>query len=444
MGRQLVWQDRYNIGVKFIDEEHKKLFSILNRLFDYRKQDEKSQWVCQEGIKYFKDHAMKHFTEEEAYMASINYVGFDTHRRLHDNFRKKTLPELEKELNQSNYSEDAINHFLGVCAGWLIGHTLTEDRAITGMTLSKWRELVPEDEQAAMKQTILQLLHDMFLLDAKAVSECYSGEKFGEGIYYRLVYGNSQGDVWEIFLVFEERLIVSTVGSMMDTESNMINVMLMNAARYMAQQFVNQVKGRFSASSQYEMKEENLLTYEQFQSMFDERHFQFSVLFSTGAGYFAYCVTAPHLLLDGDETSIKAENAMEEIKKYLSMNEPKSKKKVLVVDDSEIVRQAMKKMLDKDYTVTLANSGLAAIRCITLNRPDLVLLDYEMPVCDGRQVLEMIRSEKEFADIPVVFLTGRMDKESIQKVVGLKPMGYLLKTSGPEEIKKSVDGFLKA
>ena len=155
-------------------------------------------------------------------------------------------------------------------------------------------------------------------------------------------------------------------------------------------------------------------------------------------------MTAPHLLLDGDETSIKAEHAMEEIKKYLSMNEPKSKKKVLVVDDSEIVRQAMKKMLDKDYTVTLANSGLAAIRCITLNRPDLVLLDYEMPVCDGRQVLEMIRSEKEFADIPVVFLTGRMDKESIQKVIGLKPKGYLLKTSGPEEIKKSVDGFLKA
>lgn len=60
MGNQLVWQDRFNIGVDFIDREHKKLFSILDKLFRNGKQKEKSQWVCQEGIKYFKDHAMKH------------------------------------------------------------------------------------------------------------------------------------------------------------------------------------------------------------------------------------------------------------------------------------------------------------------------------------------------------------------------------------------------
>ena len=98
MGKQLVWQDRFNVGVEVIDKEHRKLFSILDRLLRRRKQDEKSQWVCQEGIKYFKDHAMKHFAEEEAYMASIHYAGFETHRRLHDNFRKKTLPALEREL----------------------------------------------------------------------------------------------------------------------------------------------------------------------------------------------------------------------------------------------------------------------------------------------------------------------------------------------------------
>ena len=46
-------------------------------------------------LNIFKEHAMKHFTEEEAYMASISYEGFEMHRRLHDNFRKKTLPVLE-------------------------------------------------------------------------------------------------------------------------------------------------------------------------------------------------------------------------------------------------------------------------------------------------------------------------------------------------------------
>ena len=120
MSNRLIWQERFNIGVSFIDEEHKKLFSILNKLFEYSKEDEKSQWVCQEGIKYFKDHAMKHFSEEESYMASIHYIGYETHRRLHDNFRKKTIPALERELTRTFYSADAIDHFLGVCAGWLM------------------------------------------------------------------------------------------------------------------------------------------------------------------------------------------------------------------------------------------------------------------------------------------------------------------------------------
>ncbi|HBA68963.1 MAG TPA: hemerythrin [Lachnospiraceae bacterium] len=443
MSNRLVWQDRFNIGVSSIDEEHKKLFSILNRLFEYRKQEEKGQWVCEEGIKYFKDHAMKHFTDEEAYMASIHYMGFETHRRLHDNFRKKTIPALEKELLREAYSEDSINHFLSVCAGWLIGHTLTEDRAITGKTVSKWGDLLPEDEQTAMGQIIVQLLKDMFMLKPRVISECYGGERFGTGVYYRLVYNTKQGETWEILLIFEQKLIVNTIGNIMSDESDTINVMLMNAVRYVSQQFVNRVREHFPSADMYEIKEENLLTYEQFQKIFEEQNPQFSLLFDTGAGYFAYCVIAPHLMKDGNAVSIKADNAMTEIKKYLKKNENDKKKRILVVDDSDVALQAMKNLLDKDYIVTLAKSGLSAIRNITLNRPDLILLDYDMPVCDGSQVLEMIRAEADFADIPVIFLTGRVNKQNVQKVVPLKPMGFLLKTLGPSEIKKSIDNFME-
>ena len=134
-GSQFVWQDRFNTGVDIIDREHKKLFSILKRLFTYGQNEAKSQWVCQEGIKYFKEHAMKHFAEEEVYMASINYSGFDMHRRLHDTFRKKTLPEIEKELYQTRFSADAIEHFLGVCAGWLDAHS----QLLDGSQGPQWR-----------------------------------------------------------------------------------------------------------------------------------------------------------------------------------------------------------------------------------------------------------------------------------------------------------------
>ena len=91
----------------------------------------------------------------------------------------------------------------------------------------------------------------------------------------------------------------------------------------------------------------------------------------------------------------------------------------------------------------MAKSGVSAIRAITLERPDLVMLDYEMPVCDGKRTLEMLHSEEEFADIPVIFLTSRNDPESVKAVLELRPEGYLSKYLKPTEIKNRIDQYFK-
>ena len=130
MEGRFVWREEYNIGVEAIDREHQQLFRIINRLFAFREEQKDNQWICQEGIKYFKGHTIQHFADEEAYMKSIGDEGLKRHQGIHRGFRENTLPILEQELVATGYSEDAMEHFLGVCAGWLIGHTLTEDQAI--------------------------------------------------------------------------------------------------------------------------------------------------------------------------------------------------------------------------------------------------------------------------------------------------------------------------
>ena len=86
-------------------------------------------------------------------MASISYPGLEQHRRIHRDFRENTLPSLEQELERTDYSPDAVEHFLGVCTGWLIGHTLTEDQAIAGGSgTSTWDGLLPDTELAEMKK----------------------------------------------------------------------------------------------------------------------------------------------------------------------------------------------------------------------------------------------------------------------------------------------------
>lgn len=448
MDAQFEWQEEFFIGVEAIDKEHQRLFKIINKLFRMKEEEKNGQWACQEGIKFFKGHAMKHFADEEAYMASIGYEGLEQHKRIHKGFRENTLPALEQELEQSRYTEDTIDHFLGVCAGWLIGHTLTEDMAITGKKIRKWENLLPGEELAAMKKVIVQLVFDMFHLESQMISDAYNGEKFGRGVYYRMVYGAGQEDQkQEIILVFEEQLLINTVGKALGIQTGKLESKLVHATRYTAQQFVSRILEHFPTAEGYKLKEENLLSYEEFRKIIENEKLQASLLFNTGAGYFSYCVIAPHLLENGVGTPIEKDNALTEVEEYLMRREEQEaanqKSKILVVDDSLTIRESIKQLLGEDYEVATAESGVAAIRTITLNQPDLILLDYEMPVCDGRQTLEMLRSEKAFEDIPVIFLTGRRDPESMIKVMPLKPAGYLIKSSKPAEIKKEIDTFFE-
>ena len=140
---------------------------------------------------------------------------------------------------------------------------------------------------------------------------------------------------------------------------------------------------------------------------------------------------------------INVKEAGEAIDTYLRDEAGQQKKKILVVDDSGAMLRTVKGWLEDKYQVILANSGAMAIKYLAMNRPDLILLDYEMPICDGRQVLEMIRAESEYSNVPVIFLTGKSDRESVMKVTALKPEGYLLKTMEPAKIVKIIDDFFE-
>ena len=118
-----------------------------------------------------------------------------------------------------------------------------------------------------------------------------------------------------------------------------------------------------------------------------------------------------------------------------------NRKTILVVDDSGTFLHAIRTWLDPVYKVIMVNSATNAISYLATNTPDLILLDYEMPVCSGPKLLEMIRADEANANIPVIFLTSKGDRESVQKVLALRPQGYLLKTITRPEILKELEEF---
>ena len=114
---------------------------------------------------------------------------------------------------------------------------------------------------------------------------------------------------------------------------------------------------------------------------------------------------------------------------------------ILMCDDDMMFLKMVQEWLHEKYNITIVKTGIMAVPFALNNMPDLILLDFEMPVMNGPKVLEALREDKKTAQIPVVFLTGHSDKDSVMEVMKMRPQGYLLKSTKKEDIIASVDNF---
>ena len=124
----------------------------------------------------------------------------------------------------------------------------------------------------------------------------------------------------------------------------------------------------------------------------------------------------------------------------------KKKKRILIVDDDPQFATIIKGWIGDSYKVDIVTSGMQAVSFLLKqskqDKVNLVLLDYEMPVVDGPQVLQMFRQEEMTKDIPVVFLTGNGTKEAVTRVMALKPEGYVLKSTSRDDLLAYLKGKL--
>lgn len=142
---------------------------------------------------------------------------------------------------------------------------------------------------------------------------------------------------------------------------------------------------------------------------------------------------------------IEGRLSREEIEKMEAAEKAKMKKQkhILLVDDDTVALRTVMNYLMEDYRISVAKSGTAAISLLGKETPDLILLDYAMPVCDGVQTLKLIRSEDRFKDIPVFFLTGIDETEQVKAAVELKPEGYILKSTPQDQIVEKIKSFFE-
>ena len=120
------------------------------------------------------------------------------------------------------------------------------------------------------------------------------------------------------------------------------------------------------------------------------------------------------------------------------------RKHILLVDNDDEIYNNMKSIIGDRYRVSVAGTELQAMRMLEKDRPDMMFLSYEMPLCEGRIMLEMIRSDEKLRKLPVVFLTKIAEKRNIASIIRLKPAGCILKPLDKEIVKRIIEKCMDA
>lgn len=116
---------------------------------------------------------------------------------------------------------------------------------------------------------------------------------------------------------------------------------------------------------------------------------------------------------------------------------------ILVVDDDEIMRNALKRILEASgYKVLLASDGLELSKILEVNRLDMVLLDVNLPWVDGYELCRLLKSHHSLGKVPLVFVSARKEEEDIQRGFDAGCDEYITKPFDIEKMTETISRIL--
>lgn len=121
------------------------------------------------------------------------------------------------------------------------------------------------------------------------------------------------------------------------------------------------------------------------------------------------------------------------------------KEKVLIVDDTEFYQKAYQnKLLSAGYLVRVANNGVEALKALTIEKPDLILLDLMMPIMDGFKVLQAVRANPDLQSVPVIVFSAKGASDEISKAFEAGANDFLVKaTTTPNKVIEKIKETLQ-
>ena len=118
------------------------------------------------------------------------------------------------------------------------------------------------------------------------------------------------------------------------------------------------------------------------------------------------------------------------------------KKLIILVDDNPANLRIGKNVLSGKYTVATVPSAAKLLTLLANNRPDLILLDVDMPEMDGYSAIEALKVRPDTKDIPVIFLTAMADSENQEKGRAMGAVDYITKPFDPPSLIACIGKYI--
>ncbi len=114
------------------------------------------------------------------------------------------------------------------------------------------------------------------------------------------------------------------------------------------------------------------------------------------------------------------------------------KSKILVIDDELSIRMLLENFLSKHYEVITTANGSEAIEWLSINLPDVIICDIQMPGMDGYHFLEYVRNNSYTSHTPVIMLSGIDTSKDRVKCYRMGSQDFLVKPFNPEELEELI------
>lgn len=134
------------------------------------------------------------------------------------------------------------------------------------------------------------------------------------------------------------------------------------------------------------------------------------------------------------------------IKTILDMLRKKSvkgnKKTVVAIDDDMSYLKQINNLLQDDYHVIMINSAKLAASYLTSHVPDVILLDYQLPLYNGITLIKLIQQNNTCQNVPIIILSGNLDQKTVKEIFPFKPAAMLAKPVEKEDLLRHIKEVL--